>query len=82
MLIKSPLKTEKFIQMIELQNTIAFVVEIGATKAMVKKEVEKLFGTKVDSVRTYVTSTGKKHALVKILPPAKAEDIAAKLKIV
>lgn len=80
MFVLGPIKTEKFIQMMEMQNTVAFKVDLKATKANVKAEVEQLFGVKVDSVRTYVTAKGEKHALVKLAEGSKAEDIATKLK--
>lgn len=81
MFLLGPLKTEKFIQLIEFENTIGFRVGLKATKDNVKKEVEQLFGVKVESVRTYVTPKGVKHALVKLAAGSKAEDIANKLKI-
>ena len=81
MFIIGPLKTEKFIQLIELQNTIGFRVDLKATKNDVKGEVEKLFSAKVADVRTCVTAKGEKHAFVKLAAGSKAEDIATKLKM-
>ncbi|MBI5051513.1 50S ribosomal protein L23 [Candidatus Micrarchaeota archaeon] len=81
MILLSPLKTEKFIQQIEFNNSIAFIVDQKATKKSVKDEVEKIFGVKVDSVRTYITPKGLKHAIVRLAKESKAEDVAAKLKL-
>jgi large subunit ribosomal protein L23 len=81
MFILAPLKTEKYIQLIEFQNTVGFLVDQRATKDNVKKEVEQVFNVKVASVRTYVTPKGDKHALVKLAAGSKAEDIANKLKL-
>ena len=45
-------------------------------------DVEALFGVKVASVRTKITSKGKKHAVVKLSKGFKADDVAAKLKMI
>jgi large subunit ribosomal protein L23 len=51
--IRRPLITEKTTVMREDgRSTIAFEVASRATKVDIKRAVEKLFGTKVDSVRT------------------------------
>lgn len=81
MVLLYPITTEKAIGLIELQNKIVFVVDKRATKKQVKDEVEKRFGVKVARVTTMISLTGKKKAFVKIKPPFKADDIAAKLKI-
>lgn len=81
MILLAPLKTEKFIQKIEYENSIGFVVDINATKKTVKDEVEKLFSVKVNTVKTYITPKGVKHAIVKLAKESKAEDIANKLKL-
>ena len=77
-----PVTNEKAVGLIELQNTITFVVEKMATKQQVKKDVEELFEVKVASVNTLITPTGQKRAFVKLKEGYKADDIAAKLKIV
>ncbi len=51
--IRRPLVTEKTTVMREDgRSTIAFEVASGATKVDIKRAVEKLFGARVDSVRT------------------------------
>jgi large subunit ribosomal protein L23 len=77
-----PITNEKAVGLIELQNTITFVVEKMATKQQVKKDVEELFEVKVATVRTLITPTGAKRAFVKLKEGYKADDVAAKLKIV
>ena len=47
-----PLVTEKGITKKEEERTICFQVAAGANKIQVKKAVEKLFGVKVEEVRT------------------------------
>ena len=61
-----PVTNEKAVGLIELQNTITFVVEKMATKQQVKKDVEELFEVKVASVNTLITPTGQKRAFVKL----------------
>jgi len=77
-----PVTNEKAIGLIELQNTLTFVVEAKATKPEIKKDVETLFEVKVDSVNTLISPTGIKRAYVKLKKGFKADDVAAKLKIV
>ncbi|MFN7990529.1 MAG: 50S ribosomal protein L23 [Candidatus Micrarchaeia archaeon] len=82
MILVGPIKTEKAISKIEYENTLTFEVVLGATKDDVWNEVEKLFGVKVASVRTFITSKGKKHALVRLDKSSKADDVATKLKMI
>lgn len=82
MIIIAPLKTEKSIGKIELENSLRFIVAVNATKKQIKEEVEKTFEVKVLSVKTLITSEGKKHAVVRLTKEFKADDVAAKLKMV
>ena len=77
-----PVTNEKAVGLIELQNTLTFVVEAKATKPLIKKEVEDLFQVKVANVNTLITPQGVKKAYVKLKKGFKADDVAAKLKIV
>ena len=52
--IRRPLITEKTTIMREENRTIAFQVALDATKVEIKQAVERLFNTKVDSVRTSI----------------------------
>lgn len=81
MILLAPLRTEKAIKKIEEENSITFIVAVDATKDSIGKEVETLFGVKVSSVQTFITSKGKKHAVVRLTKDFKAEDVAEKLKI-
>ncbi|MBI5223637.1 50S ribosomal protein L23 [Candidatus Micrarchaeota archaeon] len=82
MIIIEPVKTEKAIAKIETENTLTFSVSSSATKNTIAKELETLFGVKVASVRTFITSKGSKHAVVRLQKGFKADDLAAKLKII
>lgn len=81
MILVAPIKTEKAIGKIEYENTLTFEVDLKATKKDVKGEIEKLFSVKVASVKTFITPQGKKHALIRLGKGAKADDVAAKLKM-
>lgn len=77
-----PVTNEKAVGLIELQNTLTFIVENKATKPAIKKDIETLFAVKVAKINTLITPTGKKRAYVKLAKGFKADDVAAKLKIV
>ncbi len=81
MALMEPIKTEKAIGKIEFENKITFRVENRATKSQIREAVEKAFGVKVASVKTYITATGQKRAVVKLAEGHKAEDISSKLKM-
>lgn len=53
--IRRPLVTEKTTVARESSTVIVFEVAQGATKVDVKRAVEKLFGAKVESVRTAIS---------------------------
>lgn len=80
-MIIRPIETEKWIPKIEFDNTIAFEVDIKATKDEIKKEMERLFKAKATKVRTHIKNN-KKIAIVTFGKDVKAEDIATKMKMV
>ena len=82
MIIIAPVKTEKAISKIEYENTLTFEVGRESTKKEIALEIEKLFQVKVASVRTFITSKGKKHACVRLDKASKADDVATKLKMI
>ena len=50
--IRGPLVTEKATVLKDDQRTVCFRVAVSANKTEIRQAVEKLFGVKVDSVRT------------------------------
>jgi ribosomal protein uL23 len=78
-IIRYPLATEKSIRLMESENALIFVVDQNATKTQIKEAVEKLFGAKVDKVRTQNTPDNKKRAYVAFNEETPAIDIATKL---
>jgi large subunit ribosomal protein L23 len=81
MTVQYPLLSEKTVGLIEKENRIIFIVDKTAKKGDIKTAVEKMYGVKVMSINTMVSSKGVKKAYVKLAPEFKATDLAAKLKI-
>ncbi len=50
--LRAPLITEKAATLKDEHRTVCFRVAVGANKTEIKTAVEKLFGVKVESVRT------------------------------
>ena len=59
-----PIVTEKAVLMIEMKNVLTFETERNKTKVQIKKEVEDLFGVKIEKVRTLVKGN-KKYTYIK-----------------
>ncbi|MBC8344426.1 MAG: 50S ribosomal protein L23 [Bacteroidetes bacterium] len=53
-IIKKPLITEKFSALGESENKFGFIVDKKATKAEIKREIEKLYDVEVTSVNTMI----------------------------
>jgi large subunit ribosomal protein L23 len=51
-IIIKPIITEKMSGLTEKMNRYGFVVRMDANKVEIKKEIERLYGVNVDSVRT------------------------------
>ncbi len=76
-----PVVTEKAVMLIESQNTILFELERKMKKPEIKKEFEKLFKVKVESVNTHIRNN-KKYAYIKLNKNNPAIDIATKLGMI
>ena len=73
-----PIVTEKAVMMIERENVLCFEVERRKNKTEVKKEIEEMFGVKIEGIRTFIKN-GKKYAYVKLNEKFPAIDVATKL---
>ena len=60
-IIKAPIVTEKSADLAQNQNTITFSVDVNANKTQIKKEIEKIFNVKVESVNTVNVKPKKKR---------------------
>jgi large subunit ribosomal protein L23 len=79
MIIKSPYVTEKVTGMIDSNDTIEFLVNMGSTKPEIKKALEDLYDVDILAVRTMVTPRGKKKAIVKLAGEGSANELATRL---
>ncbi|MBN1324244.1 MAG: 50S ribosomal protein L23 [Methanotrichaceae archaeon] len=79
MIIKSPLITEKVTNMIDSDNTMEFLVDLRANKPQIAKELSDLYEIEVVSVRTMITPTGQKKAVVKLAGDNTANELATRL---
>ncbi|MFA5383036.1 MAG: 50S ribosomal protein L23 [Candidatus Micrarchaeia archaeon] len=80
--LKYVISTEKAVGLMEVQNILTFVVDKDATKEQIKKEIEEMYGVKVDKVNVLHSIKGEKKAFIKLNEKFRADDIAAKLKMV
>lgn len=81
MILQYPLRTEKAIKLIEIENTIIFVVSRRANKSEIKKEIEKSFNVKVSGINTEIRAN-KKIAYIKLKQESPAIDVATKLGLI
>ena len=79
-IIRYPVTTESAVRLIESENKLVFIVDIGANKTSIKRAVEELYQVKVNTVGTLIMRNQKK-AFVKLRPEYKASDLAIKLGI-
>ena len=79
MIIKSPYITEKVTGMIDSDNTLEFLVDMKSTKPEIKKALEELYSIDVLTVRTMITSRGKKKAIVTLAKDGGANELATRL---
>lgn len=73
-----PVATEKAVMMIEANNVLTFEVDRRKTKDAVKKEIEEMFGVKVEKVRSLIKGN-KKYVYVQLNKENPAIDVATKL---
>lgn len=73
-----PIVTEKAVMMIESANVLTFEVDKRLSKDKIKKEIEEMFGVKIDKIRSLIKGN-KKHVYVKLKKDFLAMDVATKL---
>jgi len=76
-----PVKTEKAIMKIEVENILTFETSMKNDKTEIKKEIESLFDVKAKKIRTQIRNN-KKIVYVKLKPEFLAIDIATKLGLI
>ena len=73
-----PIVTEKAVMMIERENVLTFGVGRNESKTEIKKEIEEMFGVKIEGIRSLIKN-GKKYVYVKLNAKDPAIDVATKL---
>ncbi|HKZ34212.1 MAG TPA: 50S ribosomal protein L23 [Candidatus Nanoarchaeia archaeon] len=76
-----PIVTEKAVMLIESQNTLTFKTDKKTDKAGIKKEIESLFGVKVEKVRVLIRGNHK-YFYVKLKKEFPAIDVATKIGMI
>lgn len=79
--LKHIVPSEKATLMIDSENKLQFIVDMGASKRDIKHDVERVFETPVKSVRTMITFKGEKKAIVELEEEGKAKEIGTSLGI-
>ncbi len=81
MVLKHVLPSEKATLMIDSENKLPFIVDLRANRTEIKREVELVFETPVKSVRTLISSKGKKKAIIEFEEEGKAKEVGTSLGI-
>jgi large subunit ribosomal protein L23 len=81
-IILYPIASEKAMTLIERENTIAFAVDIKASKKDIRRAVEILYEVEVEDVRTVITHKGYKKAYVRLAEGYSASDLAIRLGLI
>ncbi len=81
MILIKPITTEKAVKMIELENTLLFIVSNISNKTEIKKEFERLFNVKVARVNIF-SRANQKYAYIKLKKENPAIDVATKLGLI
>jgi large subunit ribosomal protein L23 len=81
MVLKHPFVTEKAMMLLDKDNKLQFLVAREATKAQIKREIQKTFEQEVTHVKTIMTTHGEKKAIVSFVNEKAAEEILSRLGI-
>ena len=80
-IIIKPHVTEKTMNLIDLNNEIAFVVNRKANKKQIKYAFEDLYEEEVERVNTHITPKGEKVAYIKLVEEEMAEELAVRIGV-
>ena len=80
-MILKPITSEKAVKMIDRDNTLLFEVGRNYRKKEIRSEIEKIFGVKVDKIRTLIKHN-KKYAYLRLSKKNPAIDVATKLGMI
>lgn len=80
--IISPLSSDKNMQKMENENTLAFLVALGANKCQIRDAFVTLYGAKVRKVNTLIRPDGKKKAYIRLAGASEALRVATKIGVI
>eukprot|EP00038_Savillea_parva_P005815 m.160132 g.160132 ORF g.160132 m.160132 type:complete len:197 (-) comp11902_c0_seq1:64-654(-) len=81
-IITHPLTTESAMKKIEDNNTLVFIVDKRANKAMIKLAIKRLYDIEASKVNTLIRPDGKKKAYIRLAADYDALDVANKIGII
>jgi len=76
-----PVTSEKAVRLLELNNTLVFVVDRRKNKTEIKKEIEEDLDVKVDEINSLIRKN-KKYVYAKLNNKNLAVDVATKLGMI
>ena len=79
--IRHPIITEKAMDAMDFENTLTFIVDLGASKPEVADAVGDRYNVTVESVNTMVTMNGEKKAFVRLSEADDAQDVASRIGV-
>lgn len=81
-IIISPLSSDKNMQKMENENTLAFLVALSANKCQIRDAFVTLYGSKVRKVNTLIRPDGKKKAYIRLAGASEALKVATKIGVI
>jgi len=76
-----PVTSEKAVRLIEINNTLVFIVDRRMKKDQVKKDIEEGFKVKVDNINSLIRGN-KKYVYAKLNAKDLAVDVATTLGMI
>jgi ribosomal protein L23 len=76
-----PIRSEKAVRLIELNNTLVFEVDRRMHKEKIKEEIEKNLDVKIDSINSLIRKN-KKYVYAKLNSSNLAIDVATRLGMI
>ena len=80
--IISVLSGEKSTRLMQMENKLSFIVSKDSNKILIKREVESLVKSKVETINIINRMDSRKVAIVKLKPEFQAMDIATQLGLI
>lgn len=78
-IIIRPVSSESALDRLEKENKLTFIVSLKANKKTIKEAFENLYGVKVRSVNTCITTSGEKKAIIRLEKEYSASELATKI---